>query len=80
MSGWQSCPTYKAFPFLKYNAAATICMVLYTLVIMLQMHEHPHTTFHPHTVENGVLIAKTKMSYHGMVGLGLLHSSLMHRI
>ena len=88
MNGWKSCPKYRAVfdvPFLACNAAATICIVSYTLFIpndhisvdMLQMHKHVSIkknitpcAFHSRTAEIGVLIGKTKMSYRGMVGLG----------
>ena len=65
-------------PFLTCNAAATSCMELYTFVVPnhhhIHWHEHterspitPHTVpffaFHFCLAENGVLIAKTKMSY-----------------
>ena len=80
------------FPFLTCNAAAGIvhiwsCQITISIDI-LQMHDGvsitPHTVplschaFHYCTAEDGVLIAKTKMSNRGMITARL--PSLLHRI
>ena len=71
-NGWQSCPKNKAFsgvPFLTFNAAATICMVLYTFcrtkspylcIEMLQIHD---TCFYLFIVSSPYSVQFTLITY-----------------
>ena len=86
MNGWQSCPKNKAVsdvPVLTRNAAATMYGTIHIYhtnpMRRIPLHHSTQRNFFScvvlifvlmHTAENGVLIAKTNMSYCGMVRLG----------